>query len=59
MELKLPTLAVPVRLALAGHDAATAELFIPDVRRRVNRGSGDRANHPRRERQAKYSRPIR
>ncbi len=33
-ELKLPTIAVPVRLALVGHEAEGAELFVPDVARR-------------------------
>lgn len=33
-ELRLPTLAVPVRLALVGRELAGAELFVADVARR-------------------------
>jgi hypothetical protein len=33
-ELRLPTLAVPVRLALAGREPGGAELFVADVARR-------------------------
>lgn len=33
MELRLPTIAVPVRLALVGHEADGAELFVADVPR--------------------------
>ncbi len=32
-ELRLPTVAVPVRLALVGRDAVAAELFVADVAR--------------------------
>lgn len=34
MELRLPTIAVPVKLALVGHEAEGAELFVADVPRR-------------------------
>jgi hypothetical protein len=34
VELRLPTIAVPVRLALVGHEADSAELFLSDVPRR-------------------------
>ena len=30
-ELRLPTVAVPVKLALVGHEAAAAELFVADA----------------------------
>lgn len=33
MELKRPIVAVPVRLALVGHDAVEAEIFVADVPR--------------------------
>jgi hypothetical protein len=33
-ELRLPTIAVPVRLAIVGHDVTGAELFVADVTRR-------------------------
>ena len=32
-ELRLPTVAVPVRLTLVGHDPAPADLFMADVQR--------------------------
>ena len=32
--MRLPTIAVPVRLALVGHEASSAELFVADVQRR-------------------------
>jgi hypothetical protein len=32
-DLRLPTLAVPVKLAVVGHAAVTAELFVADVAR--------------------------
>lgn len=34
VELRLPTIVVPVRLALVGHEASGAELFVPDIPRR-------------------------
>lgn len=33
-ELRLPTIAIPVRLAIVDHDVAEAELFVADVTRR-------------------------